>query len=77
MSDQSILADGFFFDRPSETAPEFVKGKISIKVDKAVPFLEEYANEKGYVNLDLLVSKEGKPYLKLNQWKPQSHEGAS
>lgn len=66
----TIFAKGFFFERPSDKSPEFVKGKISIKVEDAISFLTEHKNEKGYVNLDLLMSKDSnKPYLKLNQWK--------
>jgi hypothetical protein len=67
---ESKLAAGFFFDRPRDGAPEFVKGRMSIKVEEAIPFLNENKNEKGYVNLDLLVSKAGKLYLKLNEYKP-------
>lgn len=70
MENESILAAGFFFERPREGAPAFVKGRLSIQVDKAIAFLEEHKNEKNYVNLDLLTSKENKPYLKLNTWKP-------
>ena len=28
-------------------------------------------NEQGYINFDLLVSKGGKPYVKLNEWQPE------
>lgn len=74
---KSTLAEGFWFDRPKEGAPDFVKGRISINLEKALPFLETNKNEKGYVNLDLLVSREGKPYLKLNEWKPREDDGLS
>lgn len=74
MDDKNILAEGFYFDRPKEGAPEWVKGKISVQTDKAIPFLEKHKNEKSYVNLDLLVSKEGKLYLRLNNWKPEKKE---
>lgn len=70
----STLADGFFFDKPREGAPDFVKGKLSIQAEKAVAFLNEHKNEKGYVNLDLLKSKEGKLYFTLNEWKPEKKE---
>ena len=72
MNETNNLADGFYFDRPKDGAPEWVKGKISIQVEKAIPFLQANKNEKSYVNLDLLISKEGKPYLKLNSWKPDT-----
>jgi hypothetical protein len=69
--EESTLAAGMYFDRPREGAPDFVKGRLSFKVADAIPFLEKYKNEKGYVNVDLLKSKEGKLYLKLNNWKPE------
>ena len=71
MSEQKF-AKGIFFERPNEKAPEFVKGKMSIKVDEAVEFLKEVKNEKGYANFDLLKSKDGtKLYFTLNDWKPE------
>lgn len=71
-NENNPLASGFYFDRPRDGSPDFVKGKISVQIEKAIPFLEKYANEKKYVNLDLLVSKEGKLYLRLNNWKPET-----
>ncbi len=73
MSDK-VFAQGVFFDKPSEQAPEFVKGKLSFKVDEAVAFLNEHKNEKGYVNLDLLKSQAGKLYLQLNTWVPEKEK---
>lgn len=74
-----IFAEGMYFEKPHENAPEFVKGKISIKVAQAVPFLEKHENGGGYVNLDLKKSKEGKLYLELNQYikekKEEPHPG--
>jgi len=69
--EQNNLPKGIFFDRPREGAPDFVKGKLAFKVEDAIQFLKENANTAGYVNLDLLISKAGKPYLKLNNWKPE------
>ncbi len=63
---------GFYFDKASEKAPDFVKGKVGIKVDDFIKYLEEKKNEKGYVNIDLLESKEGKYYAKLNEYKPKT-----
>lgn len=65
----NIFADGFFFEKPKENAPEFVKGKISIKVDEFIPFLEQHRNGGGYVNLDLKKAKSGKLYVALNDYK--------
>ena len=72
MADKQF-AEGFFFDRPREGAPEFVKGRLSVNVEKAIAFLGEKKNDKGYVNLDLLQSKDGtKLYFTVNDWKPEA-----
>ena len=68
----SELAKGLYFDRPREGAPEFVKGRMSIKVDEAIVMLKEKKNDKGYVNLDLLMSKaKNKFYFTVDDWKPE------
>ena len=64
--------DGLFVNNPRENAPDFVKGSLSIQVDKFIPYLKSKANAKGYVNIDLLESKDGNLYPKLNEWKPIS-----
>ena len=67
---EKIWADGFRFEKPREGAPEFVKGRISIKVPEAIAFLNLHQSNAGWVNLDLKKSKEGKLYLELNTFKP-------
>ena len=69
MSEPKVFPSGFILKRPREGAPEFVKGSISIKVQDFKAFLDEHVND-GWVNLDILLSKEGKLYTALNQWKP-------
>jgi len=66
------FVDGLIFKRPNEKCPEFVKGKLSIKVDEFIAYLK--ANEQnGWVNLDLLTSKDKtKLYFTLNDWKPRA-----
>jgi len=69
MSNDKIFADGFIFKR-RENAPEFVIGNISVKVEDAVAFLN--ANQKnGWVNLNVLNSQAGKPYIELDQFVPK------
>lgn len=81
-----IFPEGIFYNKPREGAPEFVRGSLSIQVDKLVPFLEQHKNAQGYVNIDMLLSKEKSLYLALNEWKkpesmqplrerPQTQEG--
>lgn len=59
---------------------EFVKG-MQVKVQetkygeiiklgvKMSEFQENPVNERGYVNIDILTSKEGKKYAKINDYK--------
>lgn len=68
---EKIFAEGIYFNLPRENAPEFVRGSISFKVDKAMEFLKTNENNAGYVNIDLKVSKEGKAYAELNTWTPE------
>lgn len=63
--------NGMIFKRPRENAPAFVKGHVSIKVDEFIPWLETHKKADFWVNLDLLISKEGKPYFKLDTWEPE------
>lgn len=71
MSEENIFADGLFYNDPREGAPEFVLGSMSVQVEQFIAFLnEQEKTEKGYVKLDVLRSQAGKPYVKLNTWKP-------
>lgn len=61
---------------------EFVKGmrvktqqtqygeiiKIGINLEE---FKQNPINERGYINIDILTSKEGKKYAKINDYKPK------
>lgn len=71
---ETVFAEGFFVSEPREGAPDFVLGAISISKDKAIAFINEHANEKGYVNLDLLRGQSGAPYLKLNDFVPTKRD---
>lgn len=69
------FADGLIFKLPRDGAPDFVKGSVSIKVAEFVPFLQANEKNSGWVNIDLLVGKSGKPYAALNTYeveKPDS-----
>lgn len=68
-----IFPEGIFYNKPREGSPEFVRGSLSIQVEKLIPFLEKHKNAQGYVNIDMLLSKEKSLYLALNEWKkPES-----
>jgi hypothetical protein len=61
------FADGFGFSR-NDNWPDFVVGKLSVSLPRALDFLQENANEDGWVKLDIKQSKEGKFYVSLNEY---------
>lgn len=61
---------GLFFNKPNEKAPDFVKGSLSINVHEFTQWLEQNKNAKGYVNIDLKESQQGKFYAEKNSWEP-------
>ena len=74
MSNEKIFAEGIYFNEPRESAPDFVLGRISFQSERARKFLEDNANQKGYVNVDIKRSKDGKIYCELNTWQPKGEK---
>ena len=69
MSDQKTFADGLFIKRIETKYGEMEK--LSFKVEDFKGFLDEHSNEQGFVNVNVKVSKAGKPYAELDTWKPE------
>ncbi len=69
MQNEKVFVNGFTFKRNDE-APDFVIGNITIKKDELVAFMEEHANEDGWVRIAVKKSKRGKIYSELDTWKP-------
>lgn len=71
---EPVFAEGLFFSRPRQGAPDYVKGSMSVEPSQFIKFLEknvEYLSPKGWMNLDLKESKDGsKLYFQVNTWKP-------
>jgi hypothetical protein len=68
MADEKVFADGFVFKR-NPNAPEFVVGRMSIKVDDAIKFMKDN-QDNGWVNVQIKQSKGGQFYTELDTWKP-------
>lgn len=64
---EKIFVDGMIFKRPHENAPDFIKGRISIKVQALQEFLGKQTKE--WVDVDLKESKAGKLYFELNTFQ--------
>jgi hypothetical protein len=67
MAEEKNFADGFVFKR-NENAPEFVVGKLSVKVDEAIAWLKTNT-KNGWVNIDVKKSKGGNFYMELDTWE--------
>lgn len=69
----SDFVDGIIFKLPPDSAPDYVKGKLSVNVPSFAKWVKE--NKPGdWINLDLKVSKDGKPYAILDVWKPDKNK---
>ncbi len=62
-----VFADGIIFKR-NDNAPQWAIGKLSFKTEEAIAFLQ--ANDKkGWVNLAINQSQNGKFYIELDTWE--------
>lgn len=71
------MFQGLFFKTPHDNAPDFVKRKISIKVDDFIAWLQENQNSDGWVNADLKEAKSGHWYAEINRWTPDSDQSSN
>lgn len=69
MAEEKIFADGFSFKR-NDNAPDFVVGRVSIKVEEAIAFLKRY-EKNGWVSLNTNKSKSGSYYMELDTFVPK------
>lgn len=66
---------GIRWVNPHEKAPDFIKGKLSLKIEEFIPYLQENA-QNGWVNLQVKKSQKGIMYLELDTWQPTSSQQA-
>jgi len=74
MAEEKIFADGFIFKK-KETAPDFVVGALSLKVDEAVAFIKKHT-KMGWVNLDIKQGRSGNYYVELDTFEPKGKGAA-
>ena len=67
------FVDGLMVKAPRVGAPDFVKGSISIKRVDLGNWLR--AKDDEWINIDIKVSKGGKWYAAVNDWKPDASQG--
>jgi hypothetical protein len=66
---EKTFTDGLIVKR-AENAPDFVLCNISIKVEDFTKWMQDH-QDKGWVNISLLVGKSGKPYGVKDTYKPK------
>ena len=80
MADQTLMK-GIRLFQPKPNQPEFVLASGVITINELVTFakenpqlLSEYNGEK-QLRIQLLKSKDGKPYMVVDTWKPEGTFG--
>ena len=68
MSEETVFVDGMICKK-NEKAPDFVLCDLSIKCKDLVSFMREN-HKDGWINVDIKMSRAGKPYASLNTWQP-------
>lgn len=68
MADDKIFANGLIVKPPRDTAPDFVKGSLSIKTEEFISFLEAHTKGDGWCNITIKESRGGKWYPELDTW---------
>jgi hypothetical protein len=68
--EEKIFADGFLFKR-NEKAPDFVVGRISIKVEEAIAFIKQH-EKNGWVNLGVKTARSGNYYIDLDTFEAKN-----
>jgi transglutaminase-like putative cysteine protease len=63
------FANGLRFTTPSEKAPEWVKGQISVKLEDFIAWAQANVDERGWLNIDVKESKNGSLYCELNTYR--------
>lgn len=74
MSKEKIFADGFRFEKKAN-APDYVVGRISVKVDEAIVFLNTH-KKNGWVNMSIMTSRSGNNYVELDTFEPKQSAAA-
>ena len=73
--EEKVFADGFTFKR-SENAPEFVVGRLSLKIDAAIEFIKQH-QKNGWINLDVKKARTGNFYIELDTYTPKDNKSVA
>ena len=68
---EKIYPKGMWFNKKHEKAPDFIRGKISIKVDDFLNWVNDsphLINQKGYMNFQMLEGGKEGIYLQVDTY---------
>jgi hypothetical protein len=69
--EKKIFAEGLRVFKPHSNAPVFILHDLSIHASTFMDWLSKQAvNDKGYIKLQICLSKTGKHYATLNTYQP-------
>lgn len=77
MDNTSVFIEGLIVKDKRQGAPDFVLNDISIKRLEMIEWLQTEGvkyDKDGWLNAQILRSRAGKPYVKVNIWKPKTQE---
>ena len=67
------FVNGLFFKEKHENSPSFVLGKLSIKREDLIEWLQN--RQEDWINCDILTSKKtGNPFIKVDDYKKESKQ---
>lgn len=72
MSEKKFI-DGLLVKAPRDGAPEYVVGKLSLKREALIGWLQQQDGE--WINADIKVAQNGNWYAQVDDWKPDRQRG--
>ena len=77
--DDKVFVDGMLAKQPDEGAPDFVKLKLSLKLDDFgawVAAQKKAEPDTEWLNIEIKEGRSGKWYAERNMWKPSAEKPA-
>lgn len=71
MATEKEFIQGLIAKAPNENAPEYIKAKLSFRVQEMIAYLQTVEGE--WLNADIKVSAGGKWYAAVDNWKPNGN----
>ncbi|MFZ8880180.1 MAG: hypothetical protein ACO2YL_11045 [Paracoccaceae bacterium] len=73
MSEEKNFVEGMIVKLPDDNAPDFVKLKLSLKLDELGAWIGTQKKEDPsmeWINIEIKEGRSGKWYAERNMWKP-------